>query len=702
MVKSQPQSLRIFDLEGNSPSYNVKSTIVQCTGTDYVFLFGGFDDMDALDSNVYLLNLATNTWEVDDKHNGLYREGHSAVYIGNGNILVFGGIPYDEFPEPVAHRHRPHNTTFRKDSLMMIYNIFDKKWIGPPHFALENAPSSRSRHACCLSADKSKLYVSGGLVKSTPLDDLFCYDLTSGTWQGPIQFVSRFDHYITIQGDKLYSFGGLDKDMNHVKDTITFYSFKNQTIGEISILQKPKRLFPNLDGSDTSQEFESSSKYSPNECERLFVGSGINASIIMDISLPAWSTTSGGMSISYFNLDDFESQDLFNMSNIAMYFAKTSKHNIMNYSWKETFVKEDGTLFLLGTHFSRNLSSNEAAANLTAESIPEGTSNDTMDEMENEEIGIPGKLDSIFEIRLSDLGIPCLRRIPYDKRALYSSIPLSKDFERILLNEEFSDFEILTLANQEDKPKYRESFDLLDLSNPGNFKTIKVHKSILLARWPHFQRLISIGMTETLSNKMLIPEPYTWVKGLIYYLYAGTIDFNTYIKPDYTILDFLGLLILSNLYELPDLRNLVLFQMYKLFDNLLSTFIENDEETISIILKLWQELSFANESIFIVKIVDIIKKNWGVITRSKPFLSLSKEEIVKLCQDSSDDVVSPRAKGNTLSPRSDRASFESVENLSDPPTPVRSTHSPFVIDSPHNQSSFSSLQHLSNVLNDQL
>ena len=56
---------------------------------------------------------------------------------------------------------------------------------------------------------------------------LYCYDLTLGIWLGPIEFVYRFDHTIMIYEERIFSFGGLDKDMNHVK-SITYYSLKTK------------------------------------------------------------------------------------------------------------------------------------------------------------------------------------------------------------------------------------------------------------------------------------------------------------------------------------------------------------------------------------------------------------------------------------------------------------------------------------------
>ena len=343
MVEMRPSecpSLAIHKSLGSIPSHNFKSTIVACTGTPYVFLYGGFDEYDALDSNVYLLNTSTMEWEIDNKIDGLYREGHLSVYIGNGNVLVYGGLPFeDEIPTLESRRFSTRQTAstrqdtmngstgeIKKDSLMMIYNIFNKKWIGPPDFALENCPSSRSRHACCLSRDGSKLYISGGLVKSTPLNDLYCYDLTLGIWLGPIEFVYRFDHTIMIYEDRIFSFGGLDKDMNHVK-SITYYSLKTKTMGEIYL---------NLDITNVPPT---------GFYDLAILSSKINPSISLFVKLPLWNYPNNGLSISCFDLGNFEAQNLFSQNNLSHYF--TDK-NMNDYIWKTAFTNHEGKLYLLG------------------------------------------------------------------------------------------------------------------------------------------------------------------------------------------------------------------------------------------------------------------------------------------------------------------------------------------------------------------
>ena len=177
---------------------------------------------------------------------------------------------------------------------------------------------------------------------------------------------------------------------------------------------------------------------------------------------------------------------------------------------------------------------------------------------------------------------------------------------------------------------------------------------------------------------MFLPEPINRIKALIYYLYVGTIDFDEKYIGELTLVDYSGLLVLTNLYELKELGYLLLQKLFKLFIQFDNNF-SDDETSISTLLTIWRDLAFSNESIFIVTVLELIKRKWAIITRSKTFLSLSKEEIVRLCQDSTDD--SPLSK----SPNHNR-SLDTLDTNLIPETPTRNTNSPFVIDSPANHS----------------
>lgn len=687
----------------SGPRYNVKLTLVPCTGTDWVFLFGGFDENDNLDHCVYLLNTKTMTWEVDDRHTGLYREGHLAVYIGQGNIFVFGGVPHDEFPDISAPASS--DSTFRKDSLMMVYNIFDRKWIAAPQFAMQNAPSLRSRHACCLSPDGTKIYISGGLVNSIPLNELYCYNLATGVWHGPIDFAARFDHFITVYEGKLFSFGGLDTDMNHVDSSIVYFNFNDQSIGEVSLL-----LRPNIDNDHLTQ----TDAFLAGNCERVYADAVINSLLKIEVALPLWGFENNkkGITISYHDLAEFQHISLINLRNIDLSLQRTNQQTTERFAWKHSFVSCTGLLYVLGYEKPSSLSA-----------------------LEDEPLSVNSNLSVILQVQLADLGIPTGLVPKAEKVLQYGSLALVNDFKNMLIKEEFTDFEIITLKNDSIKDEYNDSPDKLDemvsAFMTGNaydgqsFSRIRVHKSILLARWPHFQRVISSGMNETVSNRMFIPEPYSCVKGLVFYLYTGSIDFSDFITPAFTIVDYSGLLILSNLYELADLRAQTLFQLFKSLNVLLqfSSALADLDYTIGLVLQVWKNSIVSNESVFVSKMIEIIKNNWSTVTRSKLFLSLPKHLIIRLCQDCVDELTIKNAAITSMD-HSKTSSIDSASAL--PQTPngshvaARNAHSnsPFLrivnhellpsvqdresLEVPSVQGQFPALQYLSNALTESI
>lgn len=747
----KPNALTIYETHGDIPLFNTRATIVACPDTNYVFLFGGFDELDNLDSNVYLLNMESKRWEIDDKHIGLFREGHLAVYIGQGNVLVFGGIP-DEFPESMQRTTVSNDSTFRKDSLMMIYNVHEKTWIGPPSFALNNAPSSRYRHACCLSPDGSKVYISGGLVDSMPLDDLYCYDLVSGIWIGPIKFVSRFDHYIKVYKDKIFAFGGLDKDMNHVVDCMSYISLKDQSIGNVSLLRNP--VFNEF--YEDSNDLKHVNEYPYPQTggfmyERIYTGAEISPSTEIEISLPQASTHKD-YNISYYDLAEFKHIPLINREIIELTLGLKNK-NLDTYLWKHAFVRGLESLFLLGLTIESYLSHDGSENNIENENnVGEVITN--LSEREDDDLAQDNdrendhdhdldldhyqdndnaKLHLLLEMKLSDLGVSKPEK----------NLPsMSDDFLNLLINEEFTDFEIITFKDEAVMEEYNKCpdkyIDIINNSISGReilsdtLKSIKVHKSILLARWKHFRRVIDSGMAEAISNKMFIPEPYSWVKGLVFYLYADRIHSREFDLPLCTLIDYSGVLILSNLYELPQLRIKLLSSLYKTLSNFVIENTSNDlNDTLGAILKIWMNALVANEEILVAKIIETIRNSWSVFIKSTPFMNLPKSLIIKLCQDCADifpnhDATANNNKESTnhllQSLSKHEAPDDSIDNMhanSNLGTPtsgnvrdlhsnspfLKTTNEPSPLKSPQNlndTTDFPKLQFLSSALNENL
>jgi hypothetical protein len=145
---------------------------------------------------------------------------------------------------------------------------------------------------------------------------------------------------------------------------------------------------------------------------------------------------------------------------------------------------------------------------------------------------------------------------------------------------------------------------------------IHVHKLILQARWPHFARLYNAQMAEFHTKKMHIPEPYSVVKAFLYYLYADSI------QPEDCgeLSDVAGLLVMSNIYNIPHLRLLCV--------NRLSKELDVDHACI-----IWHCAGIANEDWLRKRAASFCLMHWGRVVRTQGFLKLPRQALVELSQE---------------------------------------------------------------------
>lgn len=153
-------------------------------------------------------------------------------------------------------------------------------------------------------------------------------------------------------------------------------------------------------------------------------------------------------------------------------------------------------------------------------------------------------------------------------------------------------------------------------SSTSTSQPIHVHKFILQARWPHFARLYASQMAEFHTKRMHIPEPYSVVKAFLYYLYTDSIH-----PDDCTRLsDVAGLLVLSNMYNIPHLRLVCVNRLSK----------ELDVEHACII---WHCAGVANEEWLRKRAASFCLLHWGRVVRTTGFLDLPRQALVELSQE---------------------------------------------------------------------
>jgi hypothetical protein len=246
------------------------------------------------------LDTVNDKWDLFRSH--VYREGHSALFIGNNDVIVYGGCTSD-ITESSEQLHGED---------LVVYNTISRAWRRELH--LGSVPKSRSRHAACLSEDETMMFVSGGLKlgKLEPYDDLYCYSFENRTWSGPKKFVGRFDHSIIHQGDKIWAFGGLNKEMGHTSE-LTWYDLVTGTIGTTKL--------------DTIQR---------DETDHIFLSTG-NPNLVLDVVVPSWSLNNVEPRVGMYDLKSMRYSLLI----------ESNFRHLLSHRWRMSFVCNE-KLYLVG------------------------------------------------------------------------------------------------------------------------------------------------------------------------------------------------------------------------------------------------------------------------------------------------------------------------------------------------------------------
>ena len=195
-----------------------------------------------------------------------------------------------------------------------------------------------------------------------------------------------------------------------------------------------------------------------------------------------------------------------------------------------------------------------------------------------------------------------------------------------------TDFVITALAEDGDSDDALSSGMMLATEGPEEqnwlasdaptSQPIFVHKLILQARWPHFARLYNSQMAEFHTKKMHIPEPYSVVKAFLLYLYTDSIHGTSETESDATtdIADVAGLMVMSNIYNIPHLRLLCVNRLAR----------ELDVEHACII---WYCAGLASEEWLRKRAAVFCMTHWGRIVRTQGFLRLPRSALVELSQE---------------------------------------------------------------------
>lgn len=144
---------------------------------------------------------------------------------------------------------------------------------------------------------------------------------------------------------------------------------------------------------------------------------------------------------------------------------------------------------------------------------------------------------------------------------------------------------------------------------------IHVHKLILQARWPHFNRVYNSQMSEFHTKRLHIDEPYGVVRAFLYYLYTDGIDrHHEYCS---SLVQVAGLLVMSDVYDLPELRLQCVRRLSR----------ELDVEHAAVI---WERAGTANEEWLRRRAANYCLTHWGRVVRTEGFRRLSRRSMIEL------------------------------------------------------------------------
>lgn len=612
---------KIISTIGQRPACLVSASVTY-VGNNEIYAFGGFDQYtDEVYNHVLRLNIDTKQWNLVDNYGDIpgVRMGHTATLWGD-KVLIFGG----------ENEHRAYLND------LIVFDIKTAHWHQPEITGM--TPQGRARHAACLYDDK--LFIVGGLSgtdNNTILDD-FCYlDLRKWEWSRIWRFVPRFDHTLWVWGGKIWVFGGLTDGMERVSDIWWLDPKHNPAlVGEMStspvgerrapvVRQGRTAYMPHAQSAATAYAANSSSVqttqgFAARGKKPMAPGSIASLQFVSGPSVPNQSMGTHFHAFSSGTLLDFvtpaiQSQldnSLCALDLETMRWDKLADGRELfhpSYRWHYCTLNVEGThAWLLGCPREPQPNHNNTG---TGEYLSDVLCVDLC------------KLGLLGNALANERRVEGQRMPTSDTHAVSPLAGIGADlarmFDRAPDTGSGADFIVTADVDMDDD----EEDDELDMpdgeSAPSrSSRPIYVHRLILEARWPHFARMIASQMAEFHSKKLHIPEPYSVVRAFLHYLYTDSIAAQGDDGP--SLDDVAGMLVMSNLYDMPRLRLLC--------RNRLGRELDVDHAAT-----IWERAGQAGEDWLKRRAARYCLTFWGRIVRTAGFRNLKKSAMAELCAE---------------------------------------------------------------------
>ncbi|EGX44406.1 hypothetical protein AOL_s00193g134 [Orbilia oligospora ATCC 24927] len=633
-----PYKPKAFRTKGGRPACLVNASVTGCPDNT-IIAFGGFDQFtDEVYNHVLRLDLSTFTWTLVDNYGEIpsVRMGHTTTYWRDNKLIVFGG--------------ENENRVYLAD--VYLFDITTSTWSQPQISG--PSPRGRSRHSVCLHDDK--LYVIGGTNGSDVLDDLVYLDLNTMTWSRAWRFVGRFDHTSWVYKNRLYVFGGLTQEMDRTGE-LCWLDFSEHPTWKSSNGLTPQlsqtnfgfdhrhgrkeRHTPNhlVAPSNSQNRFPSPMRQTSNP----FAPGSVNAvrfvrgtdvptetagnhfhhfcnNTLLDFVTAANTIRDHETSLSALDLDSLVWKHLADGEDV---FVNT------NYRWHYLAISHDSTTaYLIGCPLEEEGQEPEYLSDILPIDLRRYG---VTPERKEGEIGGPGTmgfdLATMFDdASTSDFIVTALNDnyCGDDEEAVWAMVPHPRGSSPSLTSlstqggTAMTGITTVSLVNHQSPSSSANSLGSSNTpTDPSISPAIHVHKLILLSRWSHFQRLYAAKMSEFHTGRLHIPEPYSVVKAFLYYLYTDSIAPSPFCSGLATVG---GLLVISNIYNIPRLRALCLGRINK----------ELDVDTAA---GIWERAGVAGENLLRSKAARYCMMHWGRVVRSEGFRKLSKKAMLELFEE---------------------------------------------------------------------
>jgi len=527
---------------------------------------------------------------------------------------------------------------------VVIYDLKTSHWTQPE--IRGPIPKGRARHAAAIYDDK--LYVVGGLAGTDiyTLDEICYLDLKTWTWSRSWSFVARFDHSAWIWGGRIWVFGGLGPDMERtgelwwldLKSSPAFRSVppfdspdsgQSERVGASSRTSSAQYHQQNTATGSSGYTANSSSvqvRGASSAPKSMAPGSMSSVKFVSgpDLPSPALGTHfhaySSGSLLDFVTPTGMLRPSECNLSALDLNSLQWQKlaagREVFDplYRWHYCAVNEDGTrAWLLGCSTEPRENGFGSLEEYLSDVLP----------LDLRKFGLLGN-DSAPASNLDKNSLPAsdthatssLSSLGADLECMFDRVPEAGSGSDFMVTALKEDLEDDTSATTSSATTENVSPHFLDDSAPTS-PPIHVHRFILQARWPHFNRLYNSEMVEFHTKKLHIPEPYGVVRAFLYYLYTDSIARH----PEYCkdLEEVAGLLVMSQMYDMPRLRLLCLNRLSR----------ELDVEHAAVV---WERARTAQDEWLQKRAANYCLTHWGRVVRTQGFRELSRRSMMDLCE----------------------------------------------------------------------